>query len=260
MRSRPSRAAARIFSAPPSQRSIRSSTRSSDSLRDWFTRLTMSFTVPSATSSGVSFVSSATSVRPSVSTPNPSLPCTTTSISALVKVTGSPAIGSVTWPSRSSASIAPVAIDSSACLAALSFGSELGAEDAEVGLRLQRAERLELARGDRHLVDVQFVGDQRIAAGAQHLVGGRVGPLHVDAGERLAQVDAGGVARAPAERDDVEHRLHVAFELRVAPFGTCDGEVGEVDRAGAWLEPAVERVGEERRDRREQRATRSSAS
>jgi len=54
------------------------------------------------------------------------LPCTTTAISSVVKSIASPAIVSVSLPSRRSDPIAALSSASSACFAAPSFGPSAG--------------------------------------------------------------------------------------------------------------------------------------
>jgi hypothetical protein len=135
------------------------------------------------------------------------------------------------------------------------------AEVAEVGLGLERDERV-AARRPAHLLDVELRREQareRVQLAAHRRLPAPTpapGATGDELAERLADVDPDGLARRAAEVGEAAHALDRRVERRVERDRLPVAHVrGEVD-ALAVVEPAGERavqpVGEERREGREQ--------
>ena len=125
----------------------------------------------------------------------------------------------------------------------------------EVGEHRVLEQALEV--GDRfELLDVERVGHL-----GRDRVGERLAPRLQDQRppERLADLELGLVAGRQAERHHGAGALHLGFERVVECSGVDGGPVGQVHRLASTGQIAVELVGDERAERREQQRERREA-
>ena len=132
--------------------------------------------------------------------------------------------------------------------------AEARAERAVVGLDLEAPQLVGL-RDVADRLHVQLVGEQRLEALDRLALA--VGRHHDRLAQRLAHLQLGVRPGGAAQLDRVAHHLHVPLELLVARARLR--EVAQVHRGLAAVEVLVDRVGNERGQRREQLGDRDQA-